>query len=204
MKGRTAQKGRTRDALIAAACALIDAGETPTVEAVAEAASISRATAYRYFPSQRDLLVAAHPEIDSPTLLPPDAPDDVTLRLEHVVAAFTTQRVAASEAQQRTMLRLSLEATPEERANLLLRQGRAIGWIAEALEPLRGTVDDASLDRLVLAVRSAIGIEAFVWLVDVAGLSSEEAVATMQWSAGALLRGALYEDRPTKRTRPRG
>jgi hypothetical protein len=36
-----------------------------------------------------------------------------------------------------------------------LRQGRAINWIAEALEPLRGQLSDAQLKRLVLAVRSA-------------------------------------------------
>jgi hypothetical protein len=95
------------------------------------------------------------------------------------------------------MLRLSLEATPEERAQLVLRQGRAIGWIADALEPLRGTLDDASRHRLVLAIRSAIGIEAYVWLVDVAGLSSEEAVKTMRWSAAALLQAALSEEKPT-------
>ncbi len=203
LNGRIAQKRRTRDALVNAARELLTAGTTPTVESAAEAASISRTTAYRYFPTQRDLLVAAHPEIDATTLLPPDPPADVASRLEHVVATIT-ERVAASEAQQRTMLRLSLEATPEERAQLVLRQGRAIGWIAEALEPLRETHDDASVHRLTLAIRSAIGIEAFVWLVDVAGLSPQEAVAVMRWSAAAMLHAALAEKKPVnRRTRAR-
>ena len=48
--GRTAQKNRTRKALIDAARALIVSGITPTVEDAAAAASISRTTAYRYFP----------------------------------------------------------------------------------------------------------------------------------------------------------
>ena len=196
LNGRTAQKRRTRDALVAAARALVGEGMTPTVEDAAEAASISRTTAYRYFPSQRDLLVAAYPEIDKPSLLPPDPPADLERRLDHVVAVIT-DRVAELESQQRTMLRLSLEATPQERAQLVLRQGRAIGWIAEALEPLRGAIDDASLRRLVLAIRSAIGIEAYVWLVDVAGLSSDDAVKTMRWSAAALLQAVLSEEKPT-------
>jgi len=196
LNGRTAQKQRTRDALVAAARALVAEGVTPTVEDAAEAASISRTTAYRYFPSQRDLLVAAYPEIDAPSLLPPGSPADPERRLDHVVAAIT-DRVVALESQQRTMLRLSLEATPEERAQLVLRQGRAIGWIADALEPLRGTIDDASRHNLVLAIRSAIGIEAYVWLVDVAGLSSEDAVKTMRWSAAALLQAALSGGTPT-------
>lgn len=113
------------------------------------------------------------------------------------MVARSLDRVVAAESQQRTMLRWSLEATPEERAQLVLRQGRAIEWIAEALEPLRGRLDDASVHRLVLAIRSAIGIEAYVWLVDVAGLSSEEAVKTMRWSAAALLQAALSEQSPT-------
>ena len=81
--GRTAQKQRTRTALIDAARALVAGGTTPTVEDAAAAASISRATAYRYFPSQWALLVAAHPSLDNFSLLPPDAPaDDVAARLE--------------------------------------------------------------------------------------------------------------------------
>ena len=61
--GRTRQKLRTRTAVVDAARALLAEGLTPTVEAAAERASISRTTAYRYFPSQRALLVAAHPEV---------------------------------------------------------------------------------------------------------------------------------------------
>src|SRR6187551_182639 len=128
LNGRTGQKRRTRDALIAAARQLVAEGATPTVEAAAETASISRTTAYRYFPNQRTLLVAAHPETGAPTLLPDDAPADPAARLDLVVEAFTRTNLD-NEAQQRTMLRLSLEASPAERAQLPLRQGRAIKWI---------------------------------------------------------------------------
>src|ERR671924_233839 len=90
LNGRVAQKRRTRDALIDAARQLIaDGGAVPTVEAAAEAASISRTTAYRYFPSQRALLAAAHPETAIESLLPDDAPDDVAARLDLAVDALT-------------------------------------------------------------------------------------------------------------------
>jgi AcrR family transcriptional regulator len=60
--GRTRQKQRTRNELIASARELIArGGAAPTVEQAAAAAAISRTTAYRYFPSQRALLAAAHP-----------------------------------------------------------------------------------------------------------------------------------------------
>lgn len=97
------------------------------------------------------------------------------------------------------MLRLSIDASPEERADLVLRQGRAIGWIEEALSPLEGRLSATKLRRLALAIRSATGIEAFVWLTDVAGLPRREAVQLMRWSAAALLRSALAEDSPTLR-----
>ena len=192
LNGRTDQKRRTRDALIAAARELVANGETPTVEAAAEAASISRTTAYRYFPNQRALLVAAHPETGAASLLPDNAPDDAAARLDLVVDRFTRSNVE-NEAQQRTMLRLSLEADPVERAQLPLRQGRAIKWIEEALAPLHPEMSDAAVHRLALAIRSATGIEALAWLTDVAGLSRHDARKLMRWSAQAMLQSAMAD-----------
>lgn len=201
--GRTAQKQRTRDALVKAARQLIADGATPSVDAAAAAAGVARATAYRYFPTQLSLLRAAHPETATRSLLPEHAPkDDVAKRLDLVVAAFT-RLIADTEAQQRTMLRLSLEAATGEPPALPLRQGRAIAWIAEALEPLRGRLTEAQLRSLALAIRSAIGIEARVWLIDVAGLSPQHALRTMRWSAQAMLQAALEGDPPVPRGRRR-
>src|SRR6202795_2487281 len=88
LEGRTDQKRRTRDALIAAARELVAGGVTLTVERAAEAASISRTTAYRYFPNQRSLLVAAHPEIEARSLLPEVPPADPEARLDIVIQSF--------------------------------------------------------------------------------------------------------------------
>jgi AcrR family transcriptional regulator len=188
--GRARQKQRTRDSLVAAARELVTSGVTPSVEEAAAAAGISRPTAYRYFPNQRALLAAAHPETVAASLLPPDPPVEPEARLDAVIGAFT-EIVLDTENQQRTMLRLSLEAGPDERADLPLRRGRAIAWIEEALAPLGEQLEDSALHQLVLAIRSAVGVEALVWLTDVAGLSREEAVGLMRWSAQALLRAAL-------------
>jgi AcrR family transcriptional regulator len=190
LAGRTDQKRRTRDALIAAARELVANGVDLTVEGAAEAASISRTTAYRYFSNQRSLLLAAHPETGATSLLPDDAPDDPTARLDLVIDAFT-RSILKDEAQQRTMLRLSLESDPVERAQLPLRQGRATKWIEEALDPLRTSMPAADIHRLALAIRSATGIEALVWLTDIAGLSRDDAADLMRWSARALLQSFL-------------
>ena len=180
---------------MAAARDLVAQGLTPTVEAAAEEASISRTTAYRYFPSQRALLAAAHPETAADSFLPPDAPEDVGERLDIVVTGFT-QMIVATESQQRTMLRLSLEADEEERTQLPLRQGRAVKWIEEALAPLQPGVSALEVHRLALAIRSATGIEALAWLTDVAGLSRDDATALMRWSARAMLDATLAQHSP--------
>src|SRR4051812_39378843 len=80
--GRTRQKARTRNALVAAARALLAGGSTPTVEQAADAAEIARATAYRYFPNQRALLLATYPELDAPSLVTPAGVEDPQRRLQ--------------------------------------------------------------------------------------------------------------------------
>jgi AcrR family transcriptional regulator len=188
--GRTEQKRRTRDALVGAARQLVASGVTPTVEQGAAAAGISRTAAYRYFPNQRALLIEAHPETGARSLLPADPPADPAARLAAVIRAFT-HLIVETEAQQRTMLRLSLEADPVEREALPLRQGRAIAWIEEALSPLREQLPEPAIHQLALAIRTAVGIEALAWLTDVAGLTRKDAVGLMSWSAQALLQSAL-------------
>jgi hypothetical protein len=128
---------------------------------------------------------------DRESLLPRDPPTDPERRLALVINE-TTRILLDTEAQQRTMLRLSL-AEPERRAELPLRQGRAIRWIEDALSPLRDRMTKAELRRLVLAIRSAAGIEALVRLTDVAGLSSKEAAAVLRFSARGILRAALVD-----------
>src|SRR5918999_6249931 len=98
--GRTRQKARTRAALLGAARELLAAGRTPTVEAAAEAAGISRATAYRYFANQRALVLAAHPEIEAASLLGDDPPADPVERLDRTV---------------RELVRLTVDTEPELR-----------------------------------------------------------------------------------------
>jgi AcrR family transcriptional regulator len=200
--GRASQKRRTRSALISAARALIAEGEAPTVEAAAAAALISRTTAYRYFSSQRALLLAAHPEIETRSLLPANPPQDPESRLDLVLREFH-RMILQTEPQQRTVLRLSLEPGAP-RGQHPLRQGRAIGWIGEALSPLQTWLSERDLTRLIVAIRSATGIEALVWLVDVAGLSRDEAVALMRDSAQALLSSVIADSVRGKESAGRG
>ena len=192
--GRVNQKSRTRDALVAATRALLAEGISPTMEAAAARAAVSRTTAYRYFPSTRALLVATYPHIDRPSLLGDDPPADPRARLA-AVADDQLRRILTFEPEMRTVLRLSLEpaATGGDGGGpaLPMNRGLRIGWIEDALAPLRGELPAARLRTLVLGIGATLGIEAFVWLTDIAGLSREEAAATMRANALGLLEAAL-------------
>jgi AcrR family transcriptional regulator len=189
MTGRTNQKSRTREAMVDAARELLATGVNPTVEQAARRAAVSRTTAYRYFPNQRALLVATYPEIQADSLLGDDAPAEPQERLRVVAERFTRQMLE-HEPELRAMLRVSLEA-PKDPDALPLRQGRAIGWFEEALTPLRDRMSAGDVHGLAIAIRATVGIEALVWLTDVAGLTRAEAAELMRSSAAALLRDAL-------------
>lgn len=195
LRGRRRQKSRTREALIAATRELMADGATPAVEDAAAAAGISRTTAYRYFPSQRALLLGAHPETLQQTLLPEDAPSDPETRLDMVIRAFTRTTIDW-EPQLRASLRLALEPGADQPP---LRAGRAIGWIEDALAPLRDSHPEVDVHRLATAIRSATGIESLVWLVDIAGLSRTDAAELMRGSAHALLSAATNTGDPGAR-----
>jgi AcrR family transcriptional regulator len=188
--GRTNQKARTRDALIAAARQLIAKGAAPTVEAAAAEASVGRTTAYRYFPNSRALLAAMVPELEMDSLLGADPPEDPLARLEIVAEGLTRQRLEY-EPELRAQLRLALDGEPAGGGSLPLRRGRRIGWIGDALSPLEGRMPEGELRRLVYGIGATLGIESFVWLTDTAGLSREEAAQVMRSNARTLLRSAL-------------
>jgi AcrR family transcriptional regulator len=192
--GRVSQKARTRNEIVSAAIDLINNGERATIEAAAARAGVGRGTAYRYFPNERSLLAAAHPEVDASSLLGPDAPSDPLERLR-IVAAEIANITVTTEPALRAMLRLSLQEGGSAH-DLPLRKGRRIIWVADALAPLQPSMADADFHALTVGIASAIGIEAYIWLRDIARLSPEQAARTLCWTATTLFIGSRQTGGP--------
>ena len=194
--GRANQKRRTRKDLLEAASRLMREGRRPSLDEVAEAALVSRATAYRYFPGIEALLLEASLDVVTPRpaeLFGPLASQEPLERLM-VVEAALGEMLAAHEWPLRMMLAQSLErSVAPDAGEAPLRQNRRGPLIEAALEPLEGKLDEARLQRLRQALTVLLGIEATVVFSDVLQLDAEEARSTRRWAIEALLRAATDE-----------
>jgi AcrR family transcriptional regulator len=210
-KERVQQKGRTRGALLAAAVQLVTSGAQPTVAEVADAAAVSRRTAYRYFPTQEQMLVEAALEgvrgilsqaIEGGNGKKPDI-ENVEARLDRAVKALQ-QSAVANEQLLRTMIRLTVSApTSSSTADPPVRKRgyRRIEWIALALAPVKKKLGKRRYERLVSALAMCVGIEALIVLRDLRGLRESEAEEVSRWAARTLLRESLEEVAPARKNK---
>jgi AcrR family transcriptional regulator len=202
-KGRTSQKLRTRRALLETAAAMIAKGARPTVTEVADAAEVSRRTAYRYFPTQVKLMTEAALEGLRPSMqaaLDAAPAGTATGAIEARVDALVEQMqqlALANEALLRTMIHETVLHSPSDTQPP--RGTRRVEWIEAAVQPLRARLAPAAYARLVSALALTTGIEAILVLRDIRGLSATQAVQVSHWMARALLRQSLAERRAEQR-----
>ncbi len=197
---RANQRNRTRRALIEAANELVRQGKIPSVVDVAEAATVSRATAYRYFPTQSSLLEALVAEIHVPALDYDTGirdSSDPEARIETLIDTMVPH-METVEPQLRAALRLSLEQWGKALAGDMKEQrpitrGRRIELLEPAIAPLKEQLDKASFRRLMMALSVLLGIEALVVLKDIWGLSGSEAKEVMRWASRILVRAGAED-----------
>ncbi|MET0181407.1 MAG: helix-turn-helix domain-containing protein [Caulobacterales bacterium] len=192
--GRANQRRRTRKDLLDAAARLMKAGKKPTLEEVAEAALVSRATAYRYFATIDALLNEAALDFafpDAAEIFRNDGSVDPIARLECVDDAVSDM-LRSHETQLRLMLAASMQraVSGEQDADAPLRQNRRKPLIEAALAPARHDFKAAQFNMLVRALSLVIGTEAMVVFKDVLQTSDVEAVRVRRWMIRALVEAA--------------
>jgi AcrR family transcriptional regulator len=190
-------RARTRKLMLETAVALMQAGQTPSVSDVAEAAEVSRATAYRYFPSQAALVHAVVDAGLGPILQWRSDSDDAETRVRDLLA-ISMPRIAEFEATFRAALKLSLEQWAHRRAGTLgneppFKRGHRLEVLQTAIAPLRDSLGEARFQRLAQALSLSYGLEVLLVLEDMWGLGFDEAQAVAQWTASALVRAAIAE-----------
>ena len=176
---------------------LMQAGRVPSVTDVAEAAAVSRATAYRYFPTQAALVQAAVDEALRPILDWRSDLPDAAARIEGLLA-FAYPRLDEYEATLRAALLQAMDQWNRRRAGTLgdeapIFRGNRKAVLASALAPLKSRIAPAEFDRLRQSLSLVFGTEAFVVLKDIWGLDGDHAREVALWSAHALVRAAVAD-----------
>jgi AcrR family transcriptional regulator len=192
VSGRTNQKRRTRKDLLDAAARLMKQGRKPTIEEIAEEALVSRATAYRYFPSVEALLVEASFDVAIPQaqeLFRNDATTDPVARVQRVDTALHDV-ILANETSLRMMLVHSLQNAIGQ-TELPVRQNRRMSLIEAALKPAHDEFKPGTRDTLGHALALIIGTEAMIVAKDVLQLDDANARKVKRWAIRALIEAAM-------------
>jgi AcrR family transcriptional regulator len=167
--GRTSQKARTRRELLAAACRILDRNEPLTVNAAADEAGISRATAYRYFsdPEALTLEAALDSRFATPEQVVGEA-QDVRERV-HRVQRYLFEATRAAETRFRLFLARALDSSVGHghRLSREIRGGRRLPMYEHALAPIRPRMTEDAFQFLVLSLSAASGLESYLALKDV-------------------------------------
>lgn len=173
-----------------------ESGHIPSVAEAAARSKVSRATAYRYFPSRSALVTAVIDSSLGPVRKLASANPNGRDRV-HELFVQTFPRFKEFEAQLRAAAQLSLEQWGLERAGLLeeepYRRGHRVRILEHAIEPLAPLMSPAVRDRLHHALSVVYGIEPYVILKDIWGLGDREVERTALWMADALIDAALRD-----------
>jgi len=201
---------RTYALLLSTTMNAIRDGHVPSIAEVAVRARVSRATAYRYFPSRSVLITAVVDTSLAPVRSWQSKKTDGRARVTEIFTN-TFPSFKEFEPQLRAAVQLSLEQWALERAGLLeeepYRRGHRIGILNHAVQPFEGKLKPRMLDRLKKALSVIYGIESHIVLKDIWGVKDREVASIALWMADALVSAALQEvqatpaSRPSKRTR---
>jgi AcrR family transcriptional regulator len=195
--GERGPKARTRKLMLQTAIRLMQTGIIPSVTEVAEAAEVSRATAYRYFPSQAALVQAVVDEALGPILEWQSDDPDPKARIVDLLAT-AMPRIDDFEATFKAALKLSLDQWAQRQAGTLgneprFKRGHRVELLRDVTSPLEASVAPAARERLVQALSLVFGVEALIVLKDIWGLSLEQAQAVAEWAGVALVEAAMRE-----------
>jgi AcrR family transcriptional regulator len=186
---RVNQKARTRAAIVQAVHELARSGAEITMPSVAQAALVSEATAYRYFPDLVTLLLEADQGtwLDPVEALAPVAGSGDPVERIGFATRLLLDGVLANESAVRAMIAGSI-TRPGIAAR---RPGHRFRLIDTALAPAAGRLDPVALAQLRRDLAVVVSADALFTLTDLCELSRPEAVDSAVHTARALTEAAF-------------
>lgn len=186
----TTIRARTRRLLIDTAMSMYEQGAFPSITEVANAAQLSRATAYRYFPTQSALVSAMVDESLGPILSWQPTQPDARQRIAELLS-FAYPRMLQHEGVLRAALHLSLQQWADNRNHPnneeKLVRGNRKRLLKLAVEPLEGKLEPEALQRVIHAFSLIYGSEVFMVLKDIWHLDEAGIQDVTQWMGKAIL-----------------
>ena len=189
--GRTEQKLNTRDNILMAANRLLKAGKKLTMETIAEEASISRATIYRYYSNTDSLSTELVLQLNVPnantvaTKFKAENLDEALLGIQETYLDF----ILKTETASRKFLGAILSSS-----DLKLERGK------NRLNALRAYFNSKDFDfdpdtreKLIHIAVLLMGIESIIVSKDVCGLDDVTSKETLRWGLEMVLKGCLSD-----------
>jgi AcrR family transcriptional regulator len=187
---------RTYAKLLNAAMKLVGKGFVPSISELAVYSEVSRATAYRCFPN-RSRLISAVVNKSLGDVRKFDAFEHDGKERLHELFEATFLRFAEFEPQLRAALQLALEHEAKAKAGLLeeeqYRRGYRVAILDRAAKPLEADIGKRSYKLLMQALSVIYGIEPYVVMRDIVGMSTTEIEKTTFWMLDALIEKAMKD-----------
>ncbi|PHI31920.1 TetR/AcrR family transcriptional regulator [Budvicia aquatica] len=190
----TRARARTQSKLIDTAMGMLEQGWFPSITELATAAGVSRATAYRYFPTQGELVSSIVDESLGPIQRWSPKEDTVGERISALLE-FAYPQMEKHEGALRAALQVSLQQWADLRAQRLDKENKALfvrgnrkRLVELAAEPLNGKISNDELARMKHAFSLIYGSEVFLVFKDIWNLDSEQIQNIVQWMGKAIVR----------------
>ncbi|MBG2913527.1 MULTISPECIES: TetR/AcrR family transcriptional regulator [Proteus] len=186
---------RTHQLLVTTALGLFEQGMLPTVSELAAHAGVSRATAYRYFPTQSDLISATVDASLAPIIAWRPTPEDNTQQRITELLNLAYPQMFKHEGALRGALQVSLQQWAKERQSSEYAEKRFIRGhrkdiLLKVIEPLKSRYPEEMWDKVIKSFSLIYGSEVFLVMKDIWKMDDQQVIDMTQWMAKAILNQA--------------
>lgn len=194
VKKYTGAKKRTYDKLINVAIEALEHGKDISITQLSDICGISRATAYRYFPTKSDLISAVVEQSLGPIFFWTSDKEKVEDRINDFLV-FAFPQMLKHEGVLRAALRLSLQQWAMERSKIVeqsqkLVRGNRKEILSRLLQPLKQQLPEEVYNNVIYSISIIYGSEIFMVLKDIWNLENQQVITLVQWIAKAIINQA--------------